>query len=160
MSRTMTPLPSTTLCGQRITPFGAVETPGLLEAIDGNSIIYRVDLLSSLQSLWGEGILRCRNQLYKLVSGTCSDTELRQYLKFFYLRNPSFSNFVTREYYFGNQNLPLLRRIIEPARERINRYYEELAGKNFDIIGLDADYLYLQVDTDVAPDIKGVAKVC
>ena len=160
MPRTTTPLHSTTLCGQRITPFGAVETPGLLESIDENTIVYRVDLLSSLQSLWGEGILRCRHQLYKLVSGTCSDTELRQYLKFFYLRNPAFSNFVTREYYFGNQNIPLLRRIIEPARDRIRKYREELEARGFEVLGQDADYLYLQIDGEETPGIEGVERVC
>lgn len=160
MPRTMTPLHSTTLCGQRITPFGAVETPGLMESVDENTIVYRVDLLSALQNLWGQGILRCRNQLYKLVSGTCSDTELRQYLKFFYLRNPAFSNFVTREYYFGNQGVPLVRRIIEPAREVIQKYREELEAKGFDVLGLDSDYLYLKVDTEGTPDIKGAEQVC
>ena len=137
-----------------------MENPGLLNDVDDKLIIHRVDLLVALQAIWGENILRCRNQLYKLVSGSCTDIELRQYLKFFYLRSPAFSNFVTKEYYFGNQSKPLVRRIVEPARERIDTYYQQLVRMGLNIIGQDEDYLYFSTETGEPPELKGVTRVC
>ncbi len=159
MQPTKTPQSSTTLCGRRITPFGAVENPALLETLGDYDHVYRMDLLDALRPIWGESITKYRSQLYKLVSGTCSDTELQQYLRFYYLRFPAFTNFMTREYYFGNQNKPLLRRIIEPARERISNYVAELEERGINVLGQHMDYLYFTAEGN-PPALKGVETVC
>lgn len=160
MPRMMTPRHSMTQSGKRTTPFGAVENPGLLTSANRQNTIHRVDLLTVLKHIWGESIMKCRAQLYKLVSGSCTDIELHQYLKFFYLRCPSFSNFVTREYYFGDQSKPLIRRIIEPARDRINSYHDQLCKLDIDVIGVDEDYIYFYATNGLPTSIEEVAEVC
>lgn len=136
-----------------------MENPTLLESLSEFGTVYRIDLLTALRSMWGESITKHRPQLYKLVSGTCTDTELQQYLRFYYLRCPAFTNFMTREYYFGKQDTPLLRRVIEPARECISRYAEKLAESGINTIGQHMDFLYFTLP-EGAPELKGAEVVC
>lgn len=155
MLPTTTPLPGTTLSGQQTTPFGAVENQSLRESVKAYNNVYRFDLLISLRDLWGDKALKYRPQLYKLVSGTCTDIELHQFLVFFYLRCMAFSNFVTREFYFGDPSIPLIRRLVVPARERINSQYDkfragiENAGGR--LLGQDMDFMYASMPEDYRP---------
>lgn len=155
-----TPKSSMTPYGQRTTPFGAVESPEVLEVVKTMSGVYRLDLLKALRNIWGANILRYRCQLYKLVSGTCSDVELRQYLKFFYLRYPAFGNFVTQAYYFGDQEKTLLQRIIEPARECVDNALKFYTADGCEVVGQHADYIYFVPTKDDAPIMRGAEPVC
>lgn len=104
----------------------------------------RVDLLVALRSIWGASITVKRDMLYRLVSGNISDRELHTYLKYFYLRYPAFANFVDNAYYFGDTEVPFVQRVLGPARDRVQKYYEEcVVSAGSSIIGLDSDYLYL-----------------
>ncbi len=136
-----------------------MENPTLLESLSEYQNVYRIDLLRALCPIWGENITKHRSQLYKLVSGTCSDTELQQYLRFYYLRSAAFSNFLTKEYYFGNQDRPILRRVIEPARERISAYADAITNSGINVLGQHMDFLYFTTDGN-PPILKGAEAVC
>lgn len=147
MSQTTTPLRSTIPCGTLTTPFGAVENPKNREQWTKIPGTHRVDLLVALRSVWGNNITRNRGTLYKLVAGKADDNELHSLLKYFYLRHPAFCNYVSSAYYFGNQDVSLIRRIISPARERILNYQNACLDAAYDagvgVLGYDMDYLYL-----------------
>lgn len=164
MSPTTPPRPTTIPSGQRTTPFGAIESPTILETIKGRTQVYRVDLLVALKKIWGNWITEHRNLLYKVVSGSCTDTELRQGLKFFYLRSTSFGNCVNQAYYFGDQTIPLLVRVVRPAREAIQNYYESMVRLTYstggEIIGLDKDYLYIQLREGGIMEVEGGEHIC
>ena len=150
-----TPLPGMTPSGQLTTPFGATENQTLRESVKSKENVYRFDLLTPMQETWGPLVLKYRDKLYKLVSGTCTDIELRQYLIYFYLRSPAFSNFVTFKFYFDDPDIPFIRRIVTPARDMvkaqarimINKVYTE-GGKP---LGIDMDYLYAVMPKGFVP---------
>lgn len=153
---------STTRCGQQITPFGAIEMTNLSSLLVGKSNIYRIDLLTSLCDIWGEWITTKREQLYRMVSGSCSDTELHQYLTYFYLRSSSFNNYVNDAYYFGQIEVPFITRIVQPARKRIDNYKVKViqgaikvGGK---VIAIDRDFLYIQSVTPI--EVEGSERLC
>lgn len=148
MSQVMTPQSTTTPCGAQISPFGAMTNP-----MASNNATHRVDLLVSLREIWGSSICNNRGLLYKMVAGTKTDTELHSLLKYFYIRHPAFTNFVNQAYYFGNQDVTLIRRIVVPARERIlsyqSRCVETANAVGVAVVGFSEDYLYLGGPIDV-----------
>lgn len=153
---TMTP------CGPQTTPFGAVENPFLLDSLRGNNnYLYRVDLLYSLQNLWGENICNSRQHLYEIVAGTVSDTQLQELLLSYYKRFSAFANYVDTAYLFGDSKVPLLQRVLGPARECISAYQQRVQsicrqyGGEFH--GLDMDYAYFSFPGPNFPDLNGGA---
>lgn len=145
------------------TPFGAVEDYSLLQSLPGKSVT-RVDMLSTLENIWGENILEQRDKLYKIVSGACSDDEYRELITEFYLNYPAFSNFVDEVYLFEDRNIPLVTRIVQPARERIEEYKEtiQLQCRSYsgEVLGEHQDALYISFTGPIRPTYERSEELC
>ena len=154
---------TTTVSGIQITPFGAVENPILLKNLPDKDV-YKVDALACLQELWGENILMARQHLYELVSGVTSDEEFQELISSYYKRYAAFANYVDDKYLFGDENVPLIMRIIAPARvlikenmEGIIRLCKIYGGK---YLGVHKDYVYVQLSDENPPTIWKCERVC
>lgn len=154
---------TTTVFGPRTTPFGAVEHPRLLLNLP-NKVVLRVDHLTSLKEIWGEDILTSRQQLYALVAGTISDSGYQDLISSYYVQYSAFANYVDEKYFFEDQSLPLLSRIIEPARSVIQDYAERVeqvcrryGGK---LLGTHQDYSYYVFPSETLPELEGSERIC
>ena len=165
MSTQVMPQSTMILSGPQTTPFGAVENPFLEQYLLNTSRnILRVDLLVALQELWGDNIMRAREPLYKLVSGSCTDSQFQHLLSSNYKRFSAFANFVDERFLFGDQSVPLASRVIAPARAAIEAYKQKacrLAGMYHGTkIGEHHDYLYLMFRDGNIPNIVGGETIC
>lgn len=125
----------------------------------------KVDLLVALQELWGQSILQARAPVYRMVSGTCSDSAFQGLLCSHYKRFAAFANFVDERYLFGDSSIPLASRIITPAREAIRAYSEKVcrisAPWRGTRMGEHQDYLYIAFSSlDNIPDLRGGSPLC
>lgn len=164
MSLQETPGLQTTHSGQRTTPFGARENPGLQERTMAFPNILRVDLLVALRDIWGEDIVADRDTLYRLVSGDCTDEELQELLCKYYEESAAFANYCDEQWCFGDNSETFLYRIIKPARDLIEKYRNIITGTlraNKCIChGEDQDYMYLQCLSQYVPSYEGGEKLC
>ena len=146
-----------------MTPFGSVEDCNLLNTLPENNVT-RVDTLSALEGIWGENILEQREKLYKIVSGTCSDEEFRSLITEFYTTYAAFSNFVDEVYLFEDHNIPLVTRIIQPARNRINAMKSMIQTQcrtySGQIHGEHQDYVYISFTGPLRPKYERSEEIC
>lgn len=148
------------------TRFGAkeIDKPTLYDKPIPGKVIVKVDTLDILKDIWGVTILMSRDKVYRLVSGNVSDEEYRALICSYYRKYSSFCNYVTDKYIFGDKNIPLVRRIIEPARELISlhtdeviRILEQSGGK---YLTTTHDYLYYAYMHDKIPEVRGMTLIC
>lgn len=146
---------------EKLTPFGSIETtkPKLYEKAPcpNNNIInvLRIDLLACLKPLWGANILMSRDSVYKVVSGACSDQELKKALKSLALAYTGYVNYCDKQYLFGNKNRSIITNIIEPIRQRIESYYDYIVLNKegaYKILMRTHEYVYIgspkRIDVD------------
>lgn len=154
---------TTTVSGQRTTPFGAVENPELLNRLP-NKVVLRVDTLVGLKEVWGDNILMARQHLYELVAGTIADTAYQDLIISYYKRYSAFANFVDEKYLFEEKDRPLVARIIEPARQEIKRYSDyavavcKLYGGQY--LGSHQDYAFFAFPSEKLPELEGSTRLC
>lgn len=152
-----------TAFGKQTTPFGAMEYPGLLLNLP-NKIVLRVDTLSCLKELWGDNILMARQHLYELVAGTVSDEGFQRLITSYYKRYSAFANYVDEKYLFGEKGLPLVVRIIQPAREAIKNYEQRLIAISRqyggEYLGNHQDYSYFAFKTEFLPEFEESCRIC
>lgn len=162
MSVTKTSLNTTTASGRQ-TPFGATENPGLLLSLP-DKIVLRVDTLSCLKELWGDNILMARQHLYELVAGTVPDVDFQGLITSYYKRYSAFANYVDEKYLFGEKSLPLVVRIIEPARTTIREYEQRLIAISRqyggEYLGNHQDYAYFSFRTEFLPEFEESCRIC
>lgn len=163
MSQATTPRPTTIASGKQMTPFGAEENQLLLERMKGRNC-YRIDLLLALREVWGDLVVSQRSALYSLVSGNCSDTTLQQICKYFFARSTAFSNYADYAYYFGDQDVPYICRLIQPIRQIIQQEYErarcDAVAAGCAPLGMDHDYLYVVAPAGLEITAEGWEPVC
>ena len=150
--------------GKRTTPFGAQEDPTILQKLP-NKIVVRVDTLACLKSLWGANILMARQHLYEMVSGTVSDEDFRDLITSYYKRYSAFANYVDEKYLFEDQDIPLLVRVINPAREAIKEYEKRIIAitrsHRGEFLGNDKDYVYVAFTHEgQVPNFEESKRVC
>lgn len=154
---------TTIVSGRQTTPFGAVEDPSLLQGLPEKGVL-RVDTLSCLKEIWGDNILMGRQHLYRLVSGKVSDAEFQELLVSYYKRYSAFANYVDEKYLFGDTNIPLVTRIIKPAREAIGEYTKTVmrVGRIYSgtYLGNHQDFVYLAFTSDLLPEFDGGCRLC
>ena len=153
----------TTASGKRTTPFGAVENPELLLNLP-DKVILRVDTLSCLKELWGDNILMARQHLYELVAGTVSDEAFQGLITSYYKRYSAFANYVDEKYLFGEKSLPLVVRIIEPARAAIKEYEQRLIAISRQYggqyLGNHQDFAYFAFKHTSLPEFEESRRIC
>lgn len=161
MSGTVTQRSSMTHYGSRTTLFGAVETPHLLSNLPTGNLM-KVDTLVCLQYLWGKEMLADRELLYRVVAGTVTTEEYQLLICKCYELYTAFTNYVDECYVFGENEIPLIRRIILPARERIDNYAtgviaaaRKASGK---VVGRHKDYLYILYPDGISVNFEGCTK--
>lgn len=129
--------------GIQMTPFGAP-----CQDVTETEVTEKIDLLVPLAEIWGDIAIANRNVLYAFISGDCDDAVLHQFSKYLYLRSPAFCNYVTEKFYFGDQDTPLLQRIIKPARDIVMDYMNTMTtrelNKGSKILGVNNYYLYVE----------------
>ncbi len=150
------------------TTFGAVEIscPDLYDKpIEGMRIL-RVDLLECLREDFGDNCMLYRDMLYKLVSGSCkTQSEHIEIFASAYRRFHQFALFVNQIYYYGETNIPIVPRVLNPVRDTINVHCDKvteeltLAGGKF--LTHTHDYLYYGFKGDTSlPELKGAQVIC
>ncbi|MCM1219035.1 MAG: hypothetical protein NC548_31520 [Lachnospiraceae bacterium] len=150
------------------TTFGALEIscPLLYETpIDGLCIV-RVDLLECLRDILGENCMMYRDMCYKLVSGSC--TTQQEHIEIFssaYRRFSRFTKYVNDVYYYGESDIPIIPRVLNPVREIIEKYRDTVmnilvqSGGKF--LTNTHDYLYFAYKGTTAPPVmKGLTVIC
>lgn len=149
------------------TRFGAVETnnPSLYDKPLENKVIVKVDILDILRDYWGETILMSRDKVYRLVSGSISDEGYRKLLCSYYMKYSGFCNYVTDKYIFGDKNIPLIRRIVEPARDIISLHKtevcSELKASGGKYLMETHDYIYYAFSASSSiPEVRGMTVIC
>ena len=150
------------------TTFGAIEIscPEVYEVpIDGMRVV-RVDLLECLREVLGDNCFVYRDLLYKLVSGSCTSKE--EHLDLFqsyYRRYAGITAYVNDLYYYGESEIPIVPRVLQEVREKIN-FYKNYVTNEFLTSGgkflVDThDYLYFAFKgTTVVPNVKGISIIC
>lgn len=149
------------------TTFGAMEIscPQIYETAIKGKVIVRIDLLECLRPIWGDDCQIYRCLLYKLVSGSCSEEEHKMLFASFYRRYKYITKYVNNLYNYGEKEIPIIRRALNPIRERITEYRESMleefnnAGGKY--LVSTHDYVYFAFVPGVEiPDIKGVKIIC
>lgn len=162
MSVTNKPQSMTTASGIRITPFGATENPALVRQLPSDGVVC-VDTLARLKDLWGANILSSRQHLYRMVSGDVSDEVFSSLLVSYYKRFSAFANYVDEAYLFEDRNLPLVQRIMGPARAAIREYEAQLKHTCNtycgEYLGNHQDYAYFRFRGEIPPAFKEL-RVC
>ena len=107
-----------------------------------------IDSLSCLKDMWGDSILLNRSLIYKVVSGNYdTEEQYRNIILSLCAKHPSFANYVDNAVIFGDKNIPLITRLIKPARAAIDEYTTstcKLAENNGGrIIMYTHDYIYV-----------------
>lgn len=148
---------SMTASGQRMTPFGAMENPALLENLPTANVL-RVDTLACLKEVWGDNILMARPHIYAMVSGSVSDARFSELLTSYYKRYSAFANYVDEKFLFEDPNIPLVARIIGPVRRSIRSYEECIIDscKRFGgtYLGNHQDYAYFAFKSNRFPELE------
>lgn len=149
------------------TTFGAVEIscPTIYDTALPNKVIVRVDLLECLRSVWGDDCQIYRCLLYKLVSGSCDDSEHRQLFASFYRKYKPITAYVNNLYNYGEKNIPIIERTVVPIREMIDAYRAEVAElfatKGGKYLTTTHDYVYYAfVPGATLPELKGIKVIC
>lgn len=116
---------------QSVTRFGAIESsnPTLYKSPIQGKIIYEIDTLTALQEIWGANILQARENVYKIVSGSCSDDEYRLLLRSYYRKYAAFTNYINGAFLFGDRATPEIERIVIPARRLIDAYADNVMAQ-------------------------------
>lgn len=150
------------------TAFGAVEvnpadvynTP-----IEGMRIL-KIDLLESIRDCVGSNAMLYRDLLYKLVAGSCSSME--EHLLLFessYRRYAVFTGYVNDLFYYGESSVPLVARVLNELRDKINKQKDSITELVLSSGGKyllhTHDYLYFGFKGNVTiPDIDGSSVIC
>jgi hypothetical protein len=149
----------------KVTPFGALETDYATlydTRIDGRTIM-KVDCLGAIRRFLGDNVYRDRKRLYKLLSGSCSEKELRDLLTSFYVKYNSFANYTDDAIIFGGDEKTTLTKVIEPLRNLVDKeimnvsiIIEKSGGK---IAMVTHDYVYAIFSHTVLPDIENAVVI-
>lgn len=156
----------TTQSGTETTRFGAIESH-LRESMETpvkGRIIVRVDTLVPLKELWGVNILMARDPVYSLVSGNVSDEKYRDILTSYYTRFYSFANYVDEKFLFEPDDIPLIRRLVEPVRKIIDTYAQNIVQvmtkNNGTLVLRSHDYLYFYFKRESVPRVEECKFIC
>lgn len=152
---------------EKKTLFGMIETdhPQLYEKkviSSTGTIIYsaRLDMLVALEDLWGENILMARSHTYKIISGNCSDEEFRSILISYVKRYSAFQNYVLSKYLFESDDNNLVRAIIVPAIQEINKYKNYLLrvveNNSCRVVMETNGYLYITSRKPIVLNLRGM----
>lgn len=128
--------------------------------------IARVDLLECLRELFGDNCMLYRDMFYKLVSGSCAtQSEHIELFASYYRRFKTVMLHINELYYYGDTDIPIIPRTLNPIRERITDYYEEVVGQ-FERAGgkyllHTHDYVYYAFKgNNEIPNVKGLKVIC
>lgn len=147
------------------TPYGLqrTEPSTLYQSSVQGKVIYRFDIFEYLSKYFGDNIVHAdRERLYTLVSGEC--TSIKQYcsiLAHCYRRYSAFANWIDFEFYFGDEAIPLQKRLVTKMQllvEEARAYFNGYGGK---FLMEDRGYIYVAFPSDKCPtsDIKGVTDI-
>jgi len=122
-------------------------------------ILLKIDMLDSLKELWGPNVMMARDILYKIVSGCVEEQEYLELLTSYYKRFSAFANYVDYQYMFGEEDTPLLVKIIKPIREKVCAYQlkmeEQILKKGGKVVGVSHDYIYAEFWSKKVPCLDG-----
>lgn len=149
------------------TLFGVTEIdcPAIYDTPINNRIILRIDTLECLKDEFDSSMFVNRDFLYALLSGQTSPYNYNELLQSFYRCQPKFMEHVNQVYFYGDNDIPIVNRILLPLRKRIDDYtlsIKELFDATHNKFLVQThDYLYYSVyDKDSVPDVKGMIFIC
>lgn len=133
--------------------------------IDGMSIA-KIDLLECLRGVLGDNCMLYRDMYYKLVSGSCSTQA--EHIEIFasaYRRFRQFTEYVNNIYYYGETNIPIIPRVLNPIRDIIDDYKSSVMTTMSAVGGKflmnTHDYLYYSFKNNCEiPEMKGLLIIC
>lgn len=153
---------------QTETRFGSLEIscPQIYESpLPNGKKIVRYDMLTAVRKLWGENCFLYRDNIYKIVSGSCENDAFHYELfASYYRRYKGIRKYVNDLYYYGNKEVPIVIRTLLPIREILNEHNIEMQTKLKDMGGKflvsTHEYIYFAfVQGMDLPDWEGI-KVC
>jgi hypothetical protein len=149
------------------TTFGATEVscPQIYETPLSNIHIVRVDLLECLRDVLGDNCFIYRDNLYKLLAGSCTKEEHVELFASYYRTYKGVTTYVNNLFYYGETDVPIIVRTLEPLRDKINEYRDVMIKLLTDSGGKyllhTHDYLYYGFRcTNNIPDVKGLKVIC
>ena len=148
-------------------PFGVpeVEYPNLYESPIPGKVIVRVDILDKLRDRLDESCFICRDLLYALFSGAKSYYDYADILMSYYKKFPAFRKLVNDVYFYGDDTIPLVDRVLMPLRKELNTYQQEISEylhkKGGKYLTTSRDYLYYAFPScwDV-PKVERAVYIC
>lgn len=140
-----------------------INQPHIYDKPISGKVILRVDTLECLRGIFGDSCFIYRDSLYNLLSG--NSTDINRVFASYYRRYVGLTNYVNNEFSFGDDESPLLNRVIESLRDKIDSYrndvFELLNNRGGKYLVTTHDYIYFAFkDTAKLPEIKGVFIIC
>lgn len=118
---------------QTETRFGSLEIscPEIYESpLPNGKKIVRYDLLTALIPIWGSNCFIYRDNVYKIVSGSCKDdAEHYELFASYYRRYKDIRRYVNDLYYYGNREVPMVVRALAPIRTLLTEHQVEMFSK-------------------------------
>ena len=146
------------------TPGGLIEisNPGLYDVPLPNKVILRVDLLSCLSTLLGESCLICRDYLYTVVAGKGDFSVIFGHM---YRRHKGMFKYVNDIHMYGDSDVPLIDRCIDPLREIVRDNEEKmmslLSASGAKYLVTTHGYLYVCYSAGrEIPNVMGGKRIC
>lgn len=128
---------------------------------NGKTVV-QVDTLYCLEDYIDESCFLVRDYLFSALAGLGNVTDE---LSVMYRRYPKFRAYMNDRFYYGDPSIPIIDRVIQPLRERIDEYTDRIfpmlkvnRGK---YLMRSRDYLYFAYN--VTPELKierGVHIIC
>lgn len=147
-----------------VTHFGVpeVECKNLYDKAVPDKVIVRVDNLNCLRGKLDDSCFICREILYNMLAG---NKDYQTILMSYYRKFQSFRILVNDAYYYGDDTIPIVERVLLPLRQEINEFAQKTSGKLKDAGGkylvLSHDYLFYAFhDSSRVPEIEGAKYVC
>lgn len=107
-----------------------------------------------------------RDLFYALVAGSCKTVD--EHITLFesaYRRYTQFTCYVNELYYYGESTIPLVPRVLNELRDKVNTYCAEitsvLEANGGKFLMHTHDYLYYSFKSNMpVPEIKGSIAIC
>ena len=139
-----------------------ISVPELYNAPLEKKVILRVDLLEVLRPIIGDNCYIYRDYLYNVVAGK-GDVMLM--FSHMYRRHKALLMYVNDMATYGDNLVPLVDRCLEPLRDKVNSYHDEVNQRLTDV---GAKYLvtthcyeyFCFRDEASIPEVKGGTIIC
>lgn len=150
------------------TRYGSVELGplALREKINEatGTMLVRIDALKGLEPWLGKNALEDRERVYHLIAGDLPEEEYKKLLLSYYTRFLTFQDYIDTQCMFGDRNIPLVQRVVQPLLDKLSEHRTKLLTSiyknNGQFLAESREYLYASFNKRYVPDIEGGVRIC